>query len=132
MKHPPDKQWQLLELAYADLKSVEMDPTYRVDMMVFHAKNPWYPECLVCMAGAVMARTLQVPINTITTPSDFASGWKAALYNISNVALGDPPHFAPDVVGKFTEQHYKPYNADPAAWHNYIVGLIQLLKELDV
>lgn len=22
--------------------------------------------------------------------------------------------------------------ADPAAWHNYIVGLIQLLKELDV
>lgn len=132
MKHPPDKQWQLLELAYADFKSVEMDPAYRVDMMVFHTKNPWYPECYVCLAGAVMARTLQVPINTITTPIDFTSGWKAALYNISSVALGDLPSYTTDVVAKFIEQHYKPYKGDPAAWHNYITGLIQLLKELDV
>lgn len=58
MKHPPDKLWQLLELAYADFKSIESDPEYRISMFVYHNNRKATQPCTVCMAGAVMARTL--------------------------------------------------------------------------
>ena len=58
MKTPPDKLWQLLELAYADFKSIESDPEYRINMFVYHNNRKATQPCTVGMAGAVMARTL--------------------------------------------------------------------------
>ena len=132
MKTPPDKQWKLLELAYEDFKSVEQDPAYHVDMMVFHVKHQNFPKCVVCLAGAVMARTLESPATAALTPFDFSYPWESALCTISDIALGDPPRYAPDVVKDFAATNYKPYVEDPAQWHNYIAGLIKLLKELDI
>lgn len=48
--------WELLEIALEDLKHVEMDPRYTIEM------GEWYNQvsgtCQVCLAEAVIARRL--------------------------------------------------------------------------
>jgi hypothetical protein len=55
----PDTPSELLTVALADLAAVERDPRYRINMGSWHV-----PEedgtCSVCLAGAVMARTLDM------------------------------------------------------------------------
>jgi len=66
----PNKLWETLRLALADLKLVEKNPLYCVNMEVVHAPiNPGYCEskpeaiCEVCLGGSVMAMNLGVYIN---------------------------------------------------------------------
>ena len=54
----PDKPSKLLKLALNDLKKVEKDDNYRVDMDNWH--NSMEGICYVCLAGAVMAKTLKI------------------------------------------------------------------------
>jgi hypothetical protein len=64
MKQLPDKLSDLIEVALADLEKVEKDPIYKVDMHKWHDPMPdaeGQPVCLVCLAGAVMAKTLEAP-----------------------------------------------------------------------
>jgi len=51
----------LLRLAIADAKALQRDPSgrYKLDMRVWRAKQG--ETCSVCLAGAVMTRTLQLP-----------------------------------------------------------------------
>lgn len=70
----PDKPSELIDLALRDLADVESDPNYCVEMEVqWHASLYWYqsgrPKCAVCLAGAVMARSLHAPPNEIVTPA---------------------------------------------------------------
>jgi hypothetical protein len=60
MKALPDKLSELLELAMRDLEAVEADPRYRVDMSHWHEPRRDSEFCLVCLAGAVMAKTLRL------------------------------------------------------------------------
>ena len=59
----PDRPSALLALALADLQRVEKDPLYTVDMSNWHqpVRVPGVPmTCEVCMAGAVLAKTLHL------------------------------------------------------------------------
>lgn len=54
----PDKPSDLIELALRDLNAVAANPEYAVDMKEWHKLSPRDNICHVCLAGAVMARTL--------------------------------------------------------------------------
>lgn len=77
----PDKLSALLRLAVHDARLVAKDPRYELDMDVWHSVHG--NKCAVCMAGAVMVRSLGVK------PGD--DGWEvvAGLDGRENGPLGD-------------------------------------------
>lgn len=62
MKTLPKVPSELITLALNDLELVEKDERYEVNMEVYH--YPSDGKCLVCLAGAVMAKSLEVPPET--------------------------------------------------------------------
>ena len=62
---------QLLEVAKEDVNKVMMSSDYVLDVDKWHAPQKKGP-CLVCVAGAVMANTLKVPIDRSITPKEIA------------------------------------------------------------
>lgn len=59
----PNKASELIRLALKDLKKVEASTDYSVAMSTWHQPKSFYlnDTCSVCLAGAVMAMTLEVP-----------------------------------------------------------------------
>lgn len=55
----PDRPSALIRLALVDLRSVEEDPDYRVNMSHWH--TPSEGACYVCLAGAIMTKSLDAP-----------------------------------------------------------------------
>ena len=63
-QHLPTTPSELIRLALADLRAIEDDDGYVVDMCNWHwptMDNRGRKVCLVCLAGAVIAQTLDVP-----------------------------------------------------------------------
>ena len=68
----PGKPSELIKLAINDLKEVERDPRYRVDMDQWHRVGmPYDDRCHLCLAGAVMAGQLGVDSDEGATPGMF-------------------------------------------------------------
>ena len=59
----PDKLSDLLELALDDLETTEKDPAYEINMLYWHELDEVDNTCRVCLAGAVLAQTLEVPVS---------------------------------------------------------------------
>ena len=60
----PDKPSDLIEVALGDLEKAELSPHYAVEMSDWH--NPEEDECNVCLAGSVMAFSLNAnPLSTL-------------------------------------------------------------------
>lgn len=57
----PKKLWQWIDAAEKDALAVADDPAYTFDMEVWHLPDPDQGVTHVCLAGAVMARTLNLP-----------------------------------------------------------------------
>ena len=74
----PDKPSELLQLALDDLAKVERSLDYEVDMENWHTP-PEGGVCHVCMAGAVMAKTLKVDRFKGYTPHNFETGTRKKL-----------------------------------------------------
>lgn len=74
-KNLPDLPSAILRLAMADLEKVENDPRYTVHMSDWHSLYEGEEEgetlCHVCLAGSVMAKTMEVPIDLATDSSFF-------------------------------------------------------------
>lgn len=71
---------QLIRLALVDLQRVENDSRYKVDMMTWHEPQikDTYVLCSVCLAGSVMAKTLEVPVDHLSFPdASFVENGKA-------------------------------------------------------
>ena len=60
---------ELIRVAINDLKLCEADPRYAISMGEWH--KPGYFKCSVCLAGAVMAQTLNAPLTSEVKPIDF-------------------------------------------------------------
>lgn len=69
----PDKPSDLLRLAVRDLEATEADENYEVSMeALWHpGMKPDLRPCLVCFAGATMAKTLGVDIFSGLRPDNF-------------------------------------------------------------
>jgi hypothetical protein len=61
----PDKPSALIRLALRDLEKCERSKRYGINMAEWHKPNG---VCEVCLAGAVMAKTLSVPANVHLDP----------------------------------------------------------------
>lgn len=62
----PNKPSDLIEVALSDLRKVETDPRYKIDMDVYHEVGS--DHCHVCLAGSVMAKTLECDPEIDATP----------------------------------------------------------------
>lgn len=65
----PRKPSALIRLALRDLRAVEADPRYRVDMGKCH--EPYNGVCYVGLAGAVMAVTLKAESSRAVYPTTY-------------------------------------------------------------
>lgn len=58
----PDKPSELIKLALNDLEKAEKSSDYVIDMSQWKSLSKNTGKCSVCLAGSVMAGTLQVPV----------------------------------------------------------------------
>ncbi len=70
----PKKPSALIRLALDDLRKVERSKKYVVDMGTYH--EPEYDGCHVCLAGAIMAKTLKTPLTRTTGTGFYTEGNK--------------------------------------------------------
>ena len=73
MNELPRTPSKLIRLALADLRKVEQDPRYKIDMRVWHSWDKKEQRCCVCLAGAVIAQTLEMPIIADEPPYGWVS-----------------------------------------------------------
>lgn len=86
----PDRPSKLIRLGLRDLRKVERDARYRVDMGRFHV--PVGRVCEVCLAGAVMACSLKVPRSRFIVPwgeRSFVSSIDKKLSALDDFRLGN-------------------------------------------
>ena len=69
MKTLPDNLIDLLKLTVADVKLCKADEKYIINMNTWHI--PFKKKCSVCMAGAVMAKTLNANPKVMLFPFSF-------------------------------------------------------------
>lgn len=71
MKRLPNKPSKLLEVALADLRKCEKSPDYDIKMGVWHEPPSLnHSTCQVCLAGAVMAKSLKICRTKCAYPTD--------------------------------------------------------------
>lgn len=91
----PNVPSRLIKLALQDLQKCEGDPRYMVDMQHWHARlqtqrargGPHAVVCRVCLAGAVMAQTLEFPVAETAVPGDTC--WSSMLMALDAFRGGD-------------------------------------------
>lgn len=88
----PKKLSALLRLAVEDAKKCEVDDRYRFDMTSWHTHLVWGSDskCAVCMAGAVMAKSLGASILRDFNPEDFEDA--ESLHVIDRMRVGWLPN----------------------------------------
>ncbi len=140
----PKKLSALLRLAVADAQAVEKLDGYTLDMGSWHMpagheSNPTPSKCSVCMAGAVMVRTLKAPRSRLVYPDKFRGVAADRLGAINDMRIGDmslahakvsgeylhhdDPKFAP---AKALIVKYFDHNIDRAPWPAYELAAIEL------
>lgn len=87
MMRLPNKLSACIRVALADLRKVEADERYRVDMATWH--TPIGDRCAVCLAGAVMAGTLGLRHGVSTYPGAFGNDTADRLYALDACREGD-------------------------------------------
>lgn len=113
----------LLRLALSDLRKVEQDPRYKVNMERWH-----YPDadgCNVCLAGAVLAMTQERSLHS--SLEGVAPHWARRLDALRcgglYFTLGDD---LPDSLRG--REEIPKYDEDPIEFHNQLQGVAYLLE----
>lgn len=121
----------LIRLALSDLSQCEKDPHYTINMNVWHDPEHEDGICHVCLAGAVMAKTLAYPHDRTVLPSitlhypelsaldHFRTGDISSALRCLHIPL-------PPGIPMWT--HTPIYDEDPAAFHTAMSDLATLLE----
>ena len=134
---------ELLALALSDLELVEKDDKYVINMGFWHTINhnkyieEETPRCAVCMAGSVLAKTLNLDFTVNYDPAARAEAWECEVYAINSFRQG---YIREGFVyllrydawrssGLPSEVPIVEYDDDPVEFKNGIRSIIQLLKE---
>lgn len=128
----PNKLSALMRLALADLAKVENSKKYRVDMGEWHTAAEADRPCTVCFAGAVMAKTLQVPHMQSCSPGEMKQHTRK-LMALNSVRTGEVRMAlymigVPEVKRTVLERRVCPYEDDPVLWRQ---AMRQIIKELE-
>lgn len=88
----------LLQLAFDDLLIVSKDDRYTLHMEKWHEPATYTGTCYVCMAGAVMANTMKVPVDMSDSPLHYKNQ-KWFLLAIDSMRIGNPERALIFVLG---------------------------------
>lgn len=131
----PDKLSELIALALDDLYKCKQDVRYKIDMeMFYHASKDRL--CHVCLAGAVMAQSLQSPSYENRMPSYYGDAVERKLTALNWIRRGNI-HTAFILLGReFPEGkidkncNITPYEMDPVQFHEDLLALSAELEYL--
>lgn len=87
MKTLPSIPSELIRLALADLEKAEADPNYKVVMCQWHLRSGEI--CEVCLAGSVMAFSLDCHISRSFQPKDFDQKTQDKIYALNFFRVGE-------------------------------------------
>ncbi len=133
MSNLPTKPSELIRLALDDLKKCEESPDYRIDMSDWHLPTRDGSTCLVCLAGSVMAQSLDAdPLDDFTpchfganackleALDEFRSGRVAAGLRVMGI---DTPSEVPMCC------YVTSYDLEPSAFITVMQGMADALDE---
>jgi len=78
---------KLIEISLSELRKIESDPRYQVNMNYWHVPLDG-GECHVCLAGAVMAGKLRIPVDQEIVLCQFSSKLSDKLVAIDYLRQG--------------------------------------------
>lgn len=85
----PDKPSELIRVALADIRLVEEDDRYVMDMDDWHSLRPHNTyKCHVCVAGAVMAKSLKAKRLEYVSPKNYSPSVRKKLVALDNFRSG--------------------------------------------
>lgn len=128
----PDKASDLLELALNDLEACEQDKeNYQVTMSQWHTGEDI---CRVCLAGSVIAKSLNIPKWLKTNPDKFDRGIRRKLKALDALRLGDIESALYLLKGSFpeymVETFYMPLYCESALlFKSNLRNIIEYLRE---
>jgi hypothetical protein len=103
----PGKLSDLITLALSDLEKVEGNPDYTIKMSHWHI--PCRDTCLVCLAGCVMASTLQAPRGRMLGPQSLGETVSAKLLALDCVRTGYIVDALYHLEQAFDEEYWEEY-----------------------
>ena len=132
----PRKLWKLAQVAYDDLQAVRRSPSYIVGMHRWHMPGVVPGTCNVCLAGAVMAKTLKAPKHLMLNPFDYPPATCRKLLALDNLRAGDVGAACSKLGIALPSRLYwwrmPVYEADPTGFMSALKSLIAELKKENV
>jgi len=128
----PKKLSDLIELALGDLIKCERSPKYKIDMGNWH--HPRLDKCFICLAGAIIAQSLNVDVKTDYYPSDFNDFTERRL-NALNFLRGGNVGFAYSTLDErrklthFLDRSIISYEDNPGKFKRQMRKLARDLRE---
>lgn len=130
----PDKLSDLILVALDDLEKVENDERYTVNMDWWHRSGD---TCLVCLAGSVMAKSLDVSPDCTRFPNDFDDKTEAKLDALNWARVGDVSYAlyhldVPSSDYTSLDREVADYQDDPEQFKADMREIAAALKEQDL
>ena len=131
----PNKPSELLTVALNDLIKTEKDPRYKVDMYTWH--DPHLDDnddghCFVCLAGSVIAQSLEASPLAYALPGHFDSDTRQKLVALDYFQQGQTAR-ALGFLGKwrpFEQHHQTPYAESPERFKKDMWQLVTDLQQV--
>ena len=120
------KLHELLNLALDDLEKCEKDPDYLIDMGEWHF--PYGGKCFVCLAGAMMAKSLGTSPHYDGSPEDFENCSELQALDCLRCGDVEQAYYVLGIESKVPDRRITPYSQSPDAFKK---ELRQLAKELE-
>lgn len=123
------KPSELIRLALGDLDKCEKSDDYAIEMEDWHAPNEETGVCEVCLAGSVMAQTLEIDKAKSVSTCDLEKKWENRLDALEEFRVGRI-HSGIAIMGLETlpDREIARYAADPA---KFKVEMEELAAELE-
>ena len=138
MKKAPKKLSTAMRMALNDLRKVEKDPRYEVNMAVWH--QPYCSEKgSVCLAGAVMAKSCGADPTNALGITAFGPDWARVFLALDWVRRGevreafrnlDKPTGKLDVVGLGDRISVIQYSANRKQWRKDMFKIVHKLERI--
>ncbi len=128
----PDLPSALIRLAMKDLREVEADPRYAVDMEDWHQPNGIMNVCQVCLAGSIMAKTFQTNPEQSFRAVQFEDEWKLAsldYFRCGGITDGLEALNIPSETVPIENRHIVPYTVDRERFHEQMEELAHEFAE---
>jgi hypothetical protein len=128
----PEKLSDCILLALEDLQKCEVDPRYKIWMSAWHEPHE---RCYVCLAGSVMAQTLNANLFESLGPANYSKHNNKRLMALNSIRAGHV-RTAMSYMGiipgwdAMQDVDVSPYHHSPTAFTRDLTKIAMNLKEL--